>query len=194
MADSRYEISKHHLVCENRYFSVFLDTIEKDRKTLVEDYLSVELKTCNKDLVSGVATLPVYNGKFGLIKIYRHPIRSYSWELAGGFIEPNESPVLSAVRELKEEAGVICEQKNLVDLGTFSAAPGLIACKIILFSAEHCKLAPQTQKPEFGLSRFEWFSDEKIEEYIEKGLIHDSSTVLAIYRRMKLLNKYFPPS
>lgn len=186
MENPPYKILKHRLVCENRYFSVFLDAIEQDGNILVEDYLSIELKACNKDLVAGVRTLPVYKEKFGLIKIYRHPIREYSWELPGGFIEPNELPAFSALRELKEEAGIICEEKNLIDLGTFSSDPGLTSSKINLFSAEQCKLAPQTQQHELGISKFEWFSEEKIEEYIKKGLIHDISTILAIYRREKI--------
>ena len=34
-------------------------------------------------------------------------------------MEPNESPALSALRELKEEVGLICAEKDLVHLGNF---------------------------------------------------------------------------
>jgi 8-oxo-dGTP pyrophosphatase MutT (NUDIX family) len=189
MKDPCYEISKHQLICENSRFSVFFDTIKQDGKIAVEDYLSISPKACNEDQITGVITLPVDNGKYGLLKIYRPPIKNFSWEIPGGFIESNETPALSALRELKEETGLICEEKNLTHLGTFFASPGLVSGKLSIFSAEKCKPAQQLEETEFGISQFEWFSEEKIEEFIEKGLIHDTSTVLAIYRRMKLRNK-----
>ena len=199
MGDYGYEILKHRLACENRYFSVFLDTIGKDGQILAEDYMSIAPKTKNEEQITGVITLPVKDGKYGLLKIYRHPIQDFSWELPGGFMEPNESPILSAQRELKEEVGLVCEEKNFINLGTFHPSPGLISGKLCIFSAEKCKPVihteepdseePDSEEPDFGISQFKWFSEEEVEEYIEKGLIHDSSTILAIYRRKKLFNK-----
>ena len=187
--DPRYEISKHQLICENSRFAVFLDTVKQDGEIAIEDYMSISPKTCNENQITGVVTLPVENGKYGLLKIYRPPIKDFSWELPGGFIEPNETPALSAIRELKEEAGLVCEEKDLVHLGTFFPAPGLVSGKLAIFSAEKCKPVSQAEETEFGISRFEWFSEKEIEKSIEKGSIRDMATVLAIHRRMKLFNK-----
>jgi len=188
MKESRYEISKHRLVCENSRFSVFLDTVEMDGEIVVEDYMSVSPKTWNDGQITGVITLPVMNGKYGLLKIYRPPIQDFSWELPGGFIEPNETPALSAKRELEEEVGLICEERNLVHLGSFYPVPGLVSGKLCIFSAEKCEPALQTEKPEFGITRFEWFSEEEIEDLIGKGLV-DMAAALAIHRRTKLFSK-----
>jgi ADP-ribose pyrophosphatase len=188
--DSRYEVLKHQLVCKNRYFSVFLDTIGKNGEIFVEDYMSIMPNTHNnEEQITGVMTLPVNNGKYGLLKIYRHPIQKFSWELPGGFLEPNESPALSAQRELKEEVGLICKEKHLINLGLFHPSPGMTSGKVCIFSAEKCEPAPRTQEPELGISQFKWFSEGEIEEFIIDGLIHDMSTVLAIHRRAKLFNK-----
>ncbi len=189
MEESRYEISKRRLVCENSRFSVFLDTIEVDGEIAIEDYMSVSPKSCNDGQITGVITLPVMDGKYGLLKIYRPPIKDFSWELPGGFIEPNETPALSAKRELEEEVGLVCEIENLVHLGTFFPAPGLVSGKLSIFSAEKCEPDPQAEKPEFGIAQFKWFSEEEIEGLIEKSLIHDMATVLAIHRRTKLFSK-----
>jgi 8-oxo-dGTP pyrophosphatase MutT (NUDIX family) len=189
MENSTYEILKHRLVCENRYMSVSLDTIGENGKILVEDYMSIGFKTYSKGGITGVLTLPVSNGKYGLVKIYRHPIQGYSWELPGGFLEPNESLIFSALRELKEEVGLSCDASDLVHLGNFYPAPGLISGKACIYSAEKCKFTPQAQKNEFGITQFKWFSGEEIEEYIEKGLIQDMATILAIHRRMKIFKK-----
>ncbi|MDA8560508.1 NUDIX hydrolase [Nitrospinae bacterium] len=187
--DPRYEISKHQLICENSRFAVFLDAVKQNGEVAVEDYMSISPKTCNENQITGVVTLPVENGKYGLLKIYRPPIQDFSWELPGGFIEPNETPALSAIRELKEEAGLTCEEKNLVHLGNFFAAPGLVSGKLAVFSAETCKSVSQAEEVEFGISQFKWFSEEEVEESIEKGSIHDMATVFAIHRRTKLVNK-----
>ena len=188
MEDTQYETLKHHLACENRLFSVFLDTIGKNGETLVENYMSIKPKTSNKENITGVLTLPINNGKYGLIKIYRHPIQEYSWELPGGFLEPNETSATSAIRELKEEVGLVCEEKDLICLGSFYASPGLVSGKINFFSAEKCVPIMQTDEPELGICQFKWFTEREIEEFIKKGLIHDISTILAIYRRMRLNN------
>lgn len=188
MKESRYEISKHRLVCENIRFSVFLDTVEMGGKIVVDDYMSIKPKTRNDGQITGVATLPIIDGKYGLLNIYRPPIQDFSWELPGGFIEPNETPALSAKRELEEEAGLICEEKDLVHLGSFHPLPGLVSGKLCIFSAEKCEPALQTEKPEFGISRFEWFSEEEIEDLIGKGLV-DMAAALAFQRRTKLFSK-----
>jgi ADP-ribose pyrophosphatase len=188
MDNSRYEVFKQRLVCENNYFSVFLDTIGKNGKILFEHYISITSKTHNKEQITGVMTLPIKNGQYGLLKIYRHPIRNFSWELPGGFMEPNETPISSAQRELEEEAGLICEEKHISHIGNFYASPGLSSGKVCIFLAEKCKPAMQIEKPELGISQFKWFSEEEIEEFIMKGLIHDISTILAIYRSKKLFD------
>jgi 8-oxo-dGTP pyrophosphatase MutT (NUDIX family) len=189
MDESCYEISKHRLVCENSRFSVFLDTVEMDGEIVVEDYMSVSPKTYNDGQITGVITLPVMDGKYGLLKIYRPPIQDFSWELPGGFIEPDETPALSAKRELEEEVGLVCEIEDLVDLGIFFPAPGLVSGKLCIFSAEKCESVPYAEKPEFGITQFKWFAEEEIEDLIEKGLVNGMATVLAIHRRMKLFNK-----
>jgi ADP-ribose pyrophosphatase len=189
MADSHYEIIKHKLVCENSRFSVFFDTVTQDGEIAIEDYISVTPKTPKESPITGVVTLPVVNEKYGLVRIYRPAIQDYCWELPGGFIEPNETSALSAKRELEEETGLICDEKDLIHLGTFYPSPGLLFGKLCMFSVEKCIPVPQLEEPEFGISQFKWFSEEEIEELIIQGSIHDMATVLAIHRRTKLFNK-----
>jgi ADP-ribose pyrophosphatase len=188
MKNFPYQTFKHRVVCENRYLSVSMDTIGKNGKIMVENYMSISPKTCNKEKITGVVTLPVKNGKYGLLQMYRHPIEDYSWELPGGFMETNESPALSALRELQEEAGLICSEKDLINLGSFYPAPGLLSGKVCIFSAEKCMSAPKKAKDEFGISQFKWFSKREIEELIINGSISDMATVLAINIRIKSFN------
>jgi len=183
--DSEYEISKRDLIAENIRFSVFFDTITQDGEVVIKDYMSISPKSSDENQITGVSILPIDNGKYGLLKIYRPPIQNFSWEPPGGFIEPDETPALSAIRELKEETGLICEEEHLIHLGTFFPSPGLQSSKLCIFSAEKCTPVPEKEKPEFGVSEFKWFSEEEIDESISKGSIHDMAMVLAIHRRTK---------
>ena len=183
--DSEYKISKRELIAENIRFSIFLNTITQDGEVAIKDYMSISPKISDENQITGVITLPVDNEKYGLVKIYRPPIQNFSWELPGGFIEPDETPALSAIRELKEETGLICEEEHLVHLGTFFPSPGLLSGILCIFSAEKCTPVPEKEKPEFGVSEFKWFSEEEIDESISKGSIHDMAMLLAIHRRTK---------
>ena len=183
--DSQYEISKRELITENIRFSVFLDTITQDGEVAIKDYLSISPKSSDENQIASAITLPVDNGKYGLVKIYRPPIQDFSWELPGGFIEPDETPAISAIRELKEETGLICEEENLIHLGTFFPSPGLLSGKLCIFSAEKCTPGTEKEKNDPGVSQFKWFSEEEIDESISKGSIHDIGMLLAIHRRAK---------
>ncbi len=55
------------------------------------------------DWVNVVAVTP--EGRFVLVRQYRHGIDEFTLEIPGGVIDPGESPEEAAVRELREETG-----------------------------------------------------------------------------------------
>lgn len=83
-------LGERTLGCENTRFRVFLDQLLCDGQPYVGDYLVVEPKRMVANLVSGGVVLPVCEGQVGLIKVYRHPIRAYSWEVPRGFLDEGE--------------------------------------------------------------------------------------------------------
>ena len=56
-----------------------------------------------------------------LIKQYRHGIGKIIWEIPGGAVEPGESPLQAAGRELLEETGY--SAASLIELGALSPNP-----------------------------------------------------------------------
>ena len=102
---SSYSVKKHNCIGRNRYFSVYFDSIEEGGQPIVNDYLVVQPDLTNEKGVYGVGVLPVMNSRFGLVRVFRHPLRRLIWELPGGFIEQGESSEATAIRELIEEGG-----------------------------------------------------------------------------------------
>lgn len=68
-----------------------------------------------------------------LIRQFRHAADGYIWEIPAGRIDPGESPERCAVRELKEETGMVAERLDL--LTTIYTTPGFTDERIHLFMA-----------------------------------------------------------
>lgn len=68
-----------------------------------------------------------------LLKQYRYPTDSFSWELPMGGLEPEETPDEGALRELLEE--VQLTPQSLVKIGVYHSVPGLTSQKVTVFVA-----------------------------------------------------------
>ena len=106
-------------------FTVVKDLVRVNGQEQPYDYLEIK---------EGVSVLPVRDGKIILQRQYRYPVRSWQWEIPGGFVDDGETPKEAAIRELKEETGY--EVKELHSLGAFHPSFGSTDEKIHLFSAE----------------------------------------------------------
>ena len=68
-----------------------------------------------------------------LVKQFRLPAQRELWELPAGRLDPGESPLQAAKRELREETGY--KAKKWVKLASFWATPGYVDEKMNLFLA-----------------------------------------------------------
>ncbi len=50
------------------------------------------------DIKEGICILPIINNKIGLIKQYRHIMKSYEWEVPAGMIDEGEQAIETAKR------------------------------------------------------------------------------------------------
>lgn len=107
------------------------------RFTIVQDRVRVNGYEQSYDYLEireGVSILPIRDGNILLQRQYRYPVRSWQWELPGGFIDPGETPEEAAGKELREETGY--SVKELKSLGAFYPSFGSTCEKIWLFVAE----------------------------------------------------------
>jgi ADP-ribose pyrophosphatase len=181
-ATSAPVLTKRTLACENSRFFVFFDELKSKDQSSVPDYLVVAPKNVGVNLVTGVAVLPICDGKIGLIRAYRHAIQDYSWEIPRGFVEEGESDPASALRELEEETGLSCDSLELRSLGFITPDAGILAARVHVHVALRCiRIRPYTAV-ELGHREFRLFDSSEIENLISRSEIQDPCTVFAYYR------------
>ena len=117
------------------------------------------------------------NGHVILIRQFRYPARQSLWELVAGSMEPGESVIRAARRELLEETGY--SARSWKRILYFWASPGFVAESMSIYLARD--LTAGTAQPE---------ADEAIElrlvplqeavAMVMSGKIHDGKTISGI--------------
>ena len=169
-------------VFENSVFSIFSDHIADKNGHQVERYLSVVPRNLLNDAVAGVAVLPVYKSKVGLIRVFRHPLARWSWEAIKGHVEQGEDIRAAAVRELQEEAGFFVAAQDIVDLGAVSPEAGVIKARTRLFAATVSGKAGGKVDGELGHGEMVFYNRTEIDNLIALGEIEDASTLVVLYK------------
>ncbi|QPJ65275.1 MAG: NUDIX hydrolase [Candidatus Nitrohelix vancouverensis] len=178
-------IHQRRTVCENSKFNVYFDHVESGSVFEIRDFLVVSPKVKLDNLVTGCAVLPVVGDQFALLKIFRHPVREYSWEIPRGFVESVESMNASALRELKEETGLVCDEKKLIPMGQITPEAGILEARIQLFAALDCYEDRPFQPNEMGHREMKLFSKTEIEEMAQNSIIQDPATLITYYRYLQ---------
>ena len=113
-----------------------------------------------------------------LVRQYRLPARKSLWELPAGRLDPGESPLSAAKRELAEETGYRARKwKKLV---MFYPSPGYVAERMTIFVATELK-AGEAQPMDDERIETHWFTGKEIEEGIRSGKIVDGKTMIGYF-------------
>src|ERR1700756_5357474 len=85
-----------------------------------------EIKRAIVQHAGSAVMMPVdERGRILLVKQYRLPARQYLWELPAGRMDPGETVLQAAKRELQEETGY--RAKKWKKIAEFYASPGFLA-------------------------------------------------------------------
>jgi ADP-ribose pyrophosphatase len=113
-------------------------------------------------------------GRVLLARQYRLPASDFLWEAPAGRIDPGETPLKAAKRELKEETGLTA--KTWTKLLAYYPSPGFVDEKMHVFLARDLK---QGKTNFIGDERIEskWFTAREMSTLIRDGGIVDGKTI-----------------
>jgi 8-oxo-dGTP pyrophosphatase MutT (NUDIX family) len=105
-----------------------------------------------------------------VLMIWRHRfvIDRWTWELPGGYVDPNEDPAITAAREVEEETGWRPRPLRLV--ASFQPLAGTTDFENLVFVSSGAELTET--KPDINEAAcIEWISLKSIPDRIQKGEI-----------------------
>jgi ADP-ribose pyrophosphatase len=175
-------LKRRRTVFENSKFLVHADHIADESGREVPDYLVVAPRIHTQNLITGVAVLPVYEGRVVLIKTFRHAVRSFVLETVCGFIDPDETPAEAALRELTEETGLVCSAERLVEMGTCFPEASTLQARVALFAAVDCTRSTRTDTSELGLGGWVSFSMKEAEGLLLDMSLEEVTTLVCLHR------------
>lgn len=119
-----------------------------------------------------------------VLRQYRHAGGGWVWELPAGKLEPGEPPLLTAQRELIEEAGV--SAVHWQSLGSILPSPGVLAETIHLYLARG--LTPTAHAHEqHEVIEVHWLPLHEAWQRAVSGEYRDGKTVIGLLRAHALL-------
>lgn len=114
-----------------------------------------------------------------LLRQYRYVAGGWIWELPAGKLEPNEPPLVTAQRELVEEAGVSAREWHSLD--SYLSSPGVFSEVLHLYLAfgiEPARAALESAE----VIEVHWMPFAEALEWAMNGTIRDGKTALGLTR------------
>ncbi|MCS7174278.1 NUDIX domain-containing protein [Pseudothermotoga sp.] len=139
-------------------------------------------RTSSREVVlhpGAVAVLPLFeSGEVVLVKQFRYPIGEELLEVPAGKLDRDESTDECALRELREETGLL--SRKLSYLGFIYTSPGFSSEKIHLYLAEDLMQLEQQLDPDEILETVKLPLNEAV-RMCQEGKINDAKTVALIF-------------
>ncbi len=110
-----------------------------------------------------------------LVRQYRLPAEKYLWELPAGRLDPGETPLQAAKRELAEETGY--RARTWKKLASFFVSPGFVQERMTIYLATDLTEGTATPMDDERIEA-RWFSAKELSDMIRLGKIEDAKTMV----------------
>lgn len=125
-----------------------------------------------------VAILPVHaDGSVTLVRQFRYAAGRHLLEVPAGTREPGEEPLVTAIRELQEETGIVAQQVDL--LQRFYISPGWCDEQLYIYRARDLASSEATPEDDEAIDIVRVPADE-LQAHIDSGEIADAKTIVAV--------------
>ena len=124
--DLKWTTLERKLLLHTPVYDVLAQT-ERASTGLTGEYVAIQAP-------DWVMTVPVYQGRFVLVRQWRHSAEALSLEFPGGVADAGEDPAVTAVRELEEETGF--RAGRVTCLGVVNPNPALFKNRFHIYLAE----------------------------------------------------------
>jgi 8-oxo-dGTP pyrophosphatase MutT (NUDIX family) len=150
---------------------------------LVDDSRRLNLRLAHVELPDGVhfeqyvlrmpkaaMTVVLDDARERVLMIYRHRwvLDQWTWELPGGYVDPDEDPQVTAAREVEEETG--WRPKSVRRLTTFQPITGTADFENLIYLAEGAEDTGQPADVNEA-AKVEWIALDSIRDRIARGEI-----------------------
>jgi len=122
-----------------------------------------------------VVIVPKCDGKYVLLRQFRHSIRRYQYCFPRGFGEVGVDSKDNVIKEIKEELGV--KATNVEFLGKVVADSGLLSNVVSIYSCDVEK--PNIEVGNEGIENVSLLSEEELKKMIKEDKIDDGFTLSA---------------
>ena len=110
-----------------------------------------------------------------LVRQYRLPADGYLWEFPAGRLDPGETPLQAAKRELGEETGY--RARTWKKLVSFWPSPGYVQERMTIFLATDLVTGVATPMEDERIET-RWFTRRELGRLIRTGKMQDAKTML----------------
>ena len=156
-----------------RVFSVRTDTARSPRTGKEHDFYVIE----SADWVNVIPLTPDH--QVVMVRQYRHGTRQISLEVPGGLVNPRDTPMDTARKELLEETGYRAKEITLI--GTAHPQPAVLNNRNLTFLATHVRKTTALDLDEGEDIEVVLVPLSEIPRLIREGEITNAMVILAFY-------------
>lgn len=117
-------------------------------------------------------------GRVLLVRQYRLPAQAELWEIPAGRIDPGETALEAAKRELREETGYAAESWE--QLASYYPTPGYVDERMTLYMATNLTEGEAQPMDDERIEK-RWFTQDEITAQIRQGELIDGKTLIGFF-------------